>query len=95
MTPAVDPARESETLHIARQPILDERGRVFGYELLYRHAAHDVTCTADGTCTVKDSSVVWQTRIESDGDTAYVVEGFAAYGDALSALADLPVLMAQ
>lgn len=48
MTPAVDPARESETLHIARQPILDERGRVFGYELLYRHAAHDVTCTADG-----------------------------------------------
>ena len=35
-------------LHVARQPILDERGRVFGYELLYRHAAGDTSCTADG-----------------------------------------------
>ena len=28
--------RESETLYVARQPILDEQGRVFGYEPLYR-----------------------------------------------------------
>jgi c-di-GMP-related signal transduction protein len=48
MPPVIDQAHESETLHVARQPILDERGRVFGYELLYRQAAHDVACTADG-----------------------------------------------
>ena len=36
------------SLHVARQPILDERGRVFGYELLYRHALGATTCTADG-----------------------------------------------
>jgi EAL and modified HD-GYP domain-containing signal transduction protein len=35
-------------LHVARQPILDERGRVFGYELLYRREASDTSCTADG-----------------------------------------------
>jgi EAL and modified HD-GYP domain-containing signal transduction protein len=48
MPPVIEPARNSETVHIARQPILDERGRVFGYELLYRQAAQDVSCTADG-----------------------------------------------
>ncbi len=49
-----------------------------------RGRADTVTCAADGTCTVKNSSVVWQTRIETDGNTAYTVEGFAAYGDALN-----------
>jgi len=49
-----------------------------------RGRADTVTCAADGTCTVKDSSVVWQTRIETEGNTAYTVEGFAAYGDALN-----------
>jgi c-di-GMP-related signal transduction protein len=48
MPPVTDQARESESLHVARQPILDERGRVFGYELLYRHAAGDTACTTDG-----------------------------------------------
>jgi c-di-GMP-related signal transduction protein len=47
--PAVaDSARESEAVHVARQPILDQRGRVFGYELLYRNAAGDTSCIADG-----------------------------------------------
>lgn len=35
-------------LYVARQPILDDRGRVFGYELLYRDAPGDTSCTADG-----------------------------------------------
>jgi c-di-GMP-related signal transduction protein len=35
-------------LYVARQPILDERGRVFGYELLYRGAPGDTACTIDG-----------------------------------------------
>jgi CHAT domain-containing protein len=43
-----------------------------------------ITCATDGICTVRDSSVVWQTRIEADGNTAYTVEGFAAYSDALN-----------
>jgi len=49
-----------------------------------RARTNAVSCNADGACTIKDSSVAWQTRIEADGDTAYVVEGFAAYGDALN-----------
>jgi c-di-GMP-related signal transduction protein len=48
MPPVTEQTRERETLHVARQPILDERGRVFGYELLYRHGAGDLSCTADG-----------------------------------------------
>jgi EAL and modified HD-GYP domain-containing signal transduction protein len=48
MPPVVDQARESEAVHVARQPILDARGTVFGYELLYRSAAGDTSCTADG-----------------------------------------------
>ena len=43
-----------------------------------RGRADTISCAADGTCTVKDSSVVWQTRIETDANTAYTVEGFAA-----------------
>ena len=48
MPPATDQTRERETLHVARQPILDERGRVFGYELLYRQAADATGCAASG-----------------------------------------------
>ena len=36
------------SFYVARQPILDERGRVFGYELLYRQAPGDTACVADG-----------------------------------------------
>ncbi|NIJ35592.1 CHAT domain-containing protein [Sphingopyxis panaciterrae] len=44
-----------------------------------------IACAADGiTCTVKDSNVAWQTRVEADGNASYSVEGFAAYGDALN-----------
>lgn len=47
--------------------------------------AGTISCAAGGTaCTVKDSDVVWQTRIETDGNISYAVEGFAAYGDALN-----------
>jgi len=38
-------AQNSTTqVYIARQPIFDLNGRVFGYELLYRHRAADTTC---------------------------------------------------
>ncbi|MBY4638006.1 CHAT domain-containing protein [Sphingopyxis sp. XHP0097] len=42
-----------------------------------------IDCSAAGTCTVRGSDIAWQTRIEQQGETAYAVEGFAAYGDAL------------
>lgn len=53
-----------------------------------RARAGTIVCAADGACTVKGSSAVWQTRIERDGNTAYAVEGFAAYGDALTLAMD-------
>lgn len=41
-------AREPSTaLYVARQPILDEHGRVYGYELLYRAAAGETTCSVE------------------------------------------------
>jgi CHAT domain-containing protein/tetratricopeptide (TPR) repeat protein len=49
-----------------------------------RGRAETITCTAPDQCVVKNSNIAWQTRIESDGKTAYAVEGFAAYGDALN-----------
>lgn len=33
-------------VYVARQPVLDQNSRVFGYELLYRSAGTDTTCTA-------------------------------------------------
>jgi EAL and modified HD-GYP domain-containing signal transduction protein len=36
------------TVHIARQPILDAKGHVFGYELLYRATQAATSCTAEG-----------------------------------------------
>lgn len=52
LSPDIPPgAPEGEvraTVHVARQPILDARGHVFGYELLYRATGSDTACTADG-----------------------------------------------
>lgn len=46
--------------------------------------AGTIICVDRDTCTVKDSNVGWTTRIERDGNTAYAVEGFSAYDDALN-----------
>ncbi len=46
--------------------------------------AGTIACTAPDACTVKDSAIAWRTRIEANGNTAYAVEGFAAYDDALT-----------
>src|SRR6266850_2259531 len=35
-------------LHVARQAFLTASGQVFGYELLYRSAEADTSCTAPG-----------------------------------------------
>jgi c-di-GMP-related signal transduction protein len=42
------PLDPRQSVHIARQPIMDAGGRLFGYELLYREQASDRSCTASG-----------------------------------------------
>jgi EAL and modified HD-GYP domain-containing signal transduction protein len=46
--PAQESADSRAFVHIARQAILDARGQVFGYELLYRATQTATSCTADG-----------------------------------------------
>ena len=41
-------SENSTALYVARQAILDERGKLFGYELLYRGAASDTACAVEG-----------------------------------------------
>src|SRR5262245_60092300 len=36
------------TVCVARQPILDLAGRVYGYELLYRNSSDATSCTTEG-----------------------------------------------
>ena len=54
--------RESSTaVYVARQPILDERGRVFGYELLYRAAPGDTSCSVESdlaSASVMTSAII-------------------------------------
>ena len=50
--------------------------------------AGTIICSAGGACTLKGSNIAWQTRIETKGDVAYSVEGFAAYSDALGLALD-------
>src|SRR5262245_11205713 len=41
-------------VHLARQPILDGQGQLFGYELLYRGDAADTSCLLqNGTATAR------------------------------------------
>jgi c-di-GMP-related signal transduction protein len=46
--PAPAATESRATVHVARQPILEANGQVFGYELLYRAAQTDTSCTAEG-----------------------------------------------
>jgi EAL and modified HD-GYP domain-containing signal transduction protein len=47
-TPAPAAGESRAEVHVARQPILEANGQVFGYELLYRAAQTDTACTAEG-----------------------------------------------
>ena len=63
-------------VHIARQAILDARGHVVGYELLYRGSVRDTACTVEGD--VAGASVltgaVLDLRLDAltDGRTAFI-----------------------
>lgn len=65
MTPVT---RESPTaLCVARQPILDEGGQVFGYELLYRGAPDDTACTVRSD--LASASVITSAMLDLGLDT--------------------------
>jgi len=54
-------------LCVARQPILDEHGQVFGYELLYRGAPGDTTCAVRGDFA--SASVITSAMLDLGLDT--------------------------
>ena len=53
-------------LCVARQPILDERGQVFGYELLYRGAPGDTACVVKSD--LASASVITSAMLDLDLD---------------------------
>ena len=61
-------AHQSPTaLCVARQPILDEQGQVFGYELLYRGAPGDTTCAVKSD--LASASVITSAMLDLGLDT--------------------------
>ena len=54
-------------LCVARQPILDERGQVFGYELLYRGAPGDTACVVKSD--LASASVITSAMLDLGLDT--------------------------
>ena len=64
------------TVHIARQAILDARGHVVGYELLYRGSVGDTACTVEGDVAAASvlTGAVLDLRLDAltDGRTAFI-----------------------
>src|SRR4030095_13186161 len=62
-------------VHSARQGILDARGHVIGYELLYRNGAHETSC-ADGDFAgarlLADAVLDLRLDTITDGRTAFI-----------------------
>lgn len=68
------PALEDGVRYMARQPILDLRGRLHGYELLFRDGP-GVAFSGDGdlaTRTMLDNSVIFGLEKLAGGVTAFV-----------------------
>lgn len=63
-------------VHIARQAILDARGLVVGYELLYRGSVRDTACTVEGDLAGASvlTGAVLDLRLDAltDGRTAFI-----------------------
>jgi EAL and modified HD-GYP domain-containing signal transduction protein len=70
----VQPESSAGVRYVARQPILDLRGRLHGYELLFRNGAEAAFC-GDGdlaTRTMLDNSVIFGLERLAGGVTAFV-----------------------
>lgn len=63
-------------VHIARQAILDARGHVVGYELLYRGSVRDTACAVEGDLAGASvlTGAVLDLRLDAltDGRTAFI-----------------------
>jgi len=74
--PLTSPVDQAEGFrYVARQPILDLRGRVHGYELLFREGPHQVQFSADGdlaTRTILDNMVIFGIEKLTGGLPAFV-----------------------
>lgn len=67
-----DPEISSTAVCVARQPILDRGGRVYGYELLYRAKTDAIDCTASGDlAAARTLSAANQPRQVLDAVVAY------------------------
>lgn len=64
------------TVCVARQPILDLAGRVYGYELLYRGSSDDTSCMADGDIagarTLSDAVLALGLDVLTNGRLAFI-----------------------
>jgi len=64
------------TVCVARQPILDLAGRVYGYELLYRSSSDDTSCTEDGDTagarTLSDAVLALGLDVLTNGRLAFI-----------------------
>ena len=66
---------DTRVVHVARQGILDARGHVIGYELLYRDGAGGASCAdADMAGARLLADAVLDLRLETitDGRTAFI-----------------------
>jgi EAL and modified HD-GYP domain-containing signal transduction protein len=74
--PVVSQDDQKPRVHIARQAILDARGHVVGYELLYRGSVRDTACTVEGDLAGASvlTGAVLDLRLEAltDGRTAFI-----------------------
>jgi c-di-GMP-related signal transduction protein len=66
-TAQVEPPEQSQMTFVARQPILDDAGEVFGYELLYRGAGADTACAM--STDVASARVLTDTLLTMGFDT--------------------------
>ena len=74
--PVVSQDDQKPMVHIARQAILDARGHVVGYELLYRGSVRDTACTVEGDLAGASvfTGAVLDLRLDAltDGRTAFI-----------------------
>ena len=67
---------DSRVVHVARQGILDARGHVIGYELLYRGGPQESSCPADGDFAgarlLADAVLDLRLDTITDGRTAFI-----------------------
>ena len=75
---AADAATEAPSVWVARQPILDRDGSIFGYELLFRNPGQQEATFGDGN--VATARVLTHTLIDIGAETV-VGEHLACFAE--------------